>query len=179
MVVGTFDGENKVLGGQIVLAINDEHGSTALIQADTIDIQGIVDDLAAYSISVADLTCNTLHAQGVGTSIECEEDLDCGGNIGCAGNIGCNGGLSAASLAIDSGGTSSLGAASCESLTVPDGSLTVGANAASWQSFTYRHVSLTNAHNFDYTDTGGSGTVYGSLVGSYTDSTIYFVGRHS
>jgi hypothetical protein len=32
MVVGTYNGTDKVLGGQIVLAINDDGGSTALIQ---------------------------------------------------------------------------------------------------------------------------------------------------
>lgn len=56
MVVGTFDGENKVLGGQIVLAINDDGGTTALIQADTIDIQGIVDALTAYDVTTETIT---------------------------------------------------------------------------------------------------------------------------
>jgi hypothetical protein len=100
MVVGTFNGTNKVLGGQIVLAINDDGGSTALIQADTIDIQGLINDLAAYAISVTELTANKVMAQGAGTSIECEEDLDCGGSIGCGGDIGCNGTVDTAGLKI-------------------------------------------------------------------------------
>ena len=55
MVVGTFNGADKVLGGQIVLAINDDGGSTALIQADTIDIDGLVEALRAKVIYVKDI----------------------------------------------------------------------------------------------------------------------------
>lgn len=65
MVVGTYNGTDKVLGGQIVLAINDDGGSTALIQADTIDIQGVVNSLSVYDVEVNNL--NVLgHAEIVG-----------------------------------------------------------------------------------------------------------------
>lgn len=180
MVVGTFNGEDKVLGGQIVLAINDDEGSTALIQADTIDIDGIVDALETYELTVGTIDAT----EGASNFLQIiVGPVDSGYSIDCSGPASFEEidatDVTVDSITVNSGGTSSLGAASCASLTVPDGSLTVGANAASWQSFTYRHVSLTNAHNFDYTDTGGYGTVYGSLVGSHTDSTIYFVGRHS
>jgi phage minor structural protein len=181
MVVGTFDGTDKILGGQIVLAINDDGGTTALIQANTIDIDGIVLALRTKYLIVSELEAGTINATVSlwAQTIESNSDVVCADLKVNAGGSSTLGDATADSLVINTGGTSSLQAATCTSLTVPDGSLTVGANAASWQSFTYRHVSLTNAHNFDYTDTGGSGTVYGSLVGSHTDSTIYFVGRHS
>jgi hypothetical protein len=181
MVVGTFDGTDKILGGQIVLAINDDGGTTALIQANTIDIDGIVLALRTKYLIVSELEAGTINATVSlwAQTIESNSDVVCADLKVNAGGSSTLGDATADSLVINTGGTSSLQAATCTSLTVPDGSLTVGANAASWQNFTYRHVSLTNAHNFDYTDTSGSGTVYGSLVGSYTDSTIYFVGRHS
>ena len=56
MVVGTFNGTDKVLGGQIVLAINDDGGSTALIEADTIDINGLVTKLEAMHVGVGSLS---------------------------------------------------------------------------------------------------------------------------
>jgi phage minor structural protein len=65
MVVGTYNGTDKVLGGQIVLAINEDGGSTALIQADTIDIQGVVNSLSVYDVEVKSLNV-TSNAEIIG-----------------------------------------------------------------------------------------------------------------
>ena len=54
MVVGTYNGGYKIQGGEITLAINEDHGTTALLQADTIDMQGVVTALEAYSLQVVD-----------------------------------------------------------------------------------------------------------------------------
>jgi phage minor structural protein len=63
MVVGTYSGTDMILGGQIVLAINDDGGTTAVIQADCIDIQGIVEALVAY-----DVTTESFHSLGTITA---------------------------------------------------------------------------------------------------------------
>lgn len=55
LVVGTKDGSNYIKGGEITLAINEDGGTTALIDADCIDIQGIVDDLTAYNLTVVEI----------------------------------------------------------------------------------------------------------------------------
>ena len=60
MVVGMKNGGYYVKGGEIVLAINEDAGSTAKIQADTIDIDGIITSLEARS-----LTVGSLHAAGL------------------------------------------------------------------------------------------------------------------
>lgn len=52
MVVGTYNGGYKIQGGEITLAINEDHGTTALLQADTIDMDGVVTALEAYSLQV-------------------------------------------------------------------------------------------------------------------------------
>ena len=55
MVVKTHDGEYKVDGGEITLAINDQDESTrVLLLADVIDIHGLVTKLETYSLQVVD-----------------------------------------------------------------------------------------------------------------------------
>ena len=51
MVVGTRNGGYYIKAGQIVLAINANGGTTAKIQADTIDLDGLVLALNAFNIS--------------------------------------------------------------------------------------------------------------------------------
>lgn len=55
MVVGTKNGTDYIKGGQITLAINADHGTTATIQADAIDIDGLVNALEAKTIGVGGL----------------------------------------------------------------------------------------------------------------------------
>ena len=49
-------------------------------------------------------------------------------------------------------------------------------NVYTAQSFNYRYCTLSSAHNFNYTDSGGSGTVNGQLVTGHTDTTIHYLG---
>lgn len=54
MVVGTYNGGYKIRGGEITLAINDDGGTTAKLDADTIDIDGVVQKLETMSLQVVD-----------------------------------------------------------------------------------------------------------------------------
>lgn len=65
MVVGTYNGGYKIRGGEITLAINDDGGTTAKLDADTIDIDGLVDALVTYNLKTATLyATNTLTVEG-------------------------------------------------------------------------------------------------------------------
>ena len=75
MVVGTRNGGYYVKAAQIVLAINQDGGTNIKLQADTIDIDGIVSALQALAITVNALSVqgsatisNLLSANGVWTS---------------------------------------------------------------------------------------------------------------
>ena len=63
MVVGTYDGDERVLGGQIALAINEDGGTTAKLQADTIDIDGVVDELTSFEIQCLGLSANNINVE--------------------------------------------------------------------------------------------------------------------
>lgn len=81
MVVGTYNGGYKVKGGEIALSINEQDASTRiLLQADVIDIDGVVESLETY-----ELTVETIDAQGgqsvfsdiFATEITVDETVDC------------------------------------------------------------------------------------------------------
>lgn len=74
MVVGTRNGDNYVKGGEIALAINEQDQSTRiLLQADIIDIDGLVSHFEAEGFSCGDLDC-----QG---SLTVDQDIDCEGTV--------------------------------------------------------------------------------------------------
>jgi hypothetical protein len=151
MVVGTYSGTDKVLGGQIVLAINEDGGSTALIQADTIDIQGVVDELDAYKVTVAELS---VEASGGLGGIYCSTDIECDGDISCAGTVGCN--------------------------EIETNSILVGTNPtpATWQATQIRHVTRYSLeHYFKYDDGAGEHKTNGYLITSIEDLTIHYLGK--
>ena len=56
MVVGTKNGNMYIKGGEITLAINEDHGTTAKIAADAIDIDGLITELTTYNLTVETLT---------------------------------------------------------------------------------------------------------------------------
>ena len=56
LIVGKYNGEYKIRSGEIVLAINDDGGTSIKLSADTIDIDGIVDALTAYDVVTRSLT---------------------------------------------------------------------------------------------------------------------------
>ena len=65
MVIGTYpDGTNFIKGGEITLAINDDHGTTATIAADCINIQGLVNALVSYDISAESLFAHQVTSDG-------------------------------------------------------------------------------------------------------------------
>lgn len=65
MVVGKRVGDTYIKGGEITLSINEDHGTTAKLQADTIYIQGLVDELTAYDLTTATFhSLNTIVADG-------------------------------------------------------------------------------------------------------------------
>ena len=69
MVVGTYNGGYKIKAGEIILSMNEDGGATAHIQADVIDMDGVVTELAAYNITTGDLssqniTCESLVSDG-------------------------------------------------------------------------------------------------------------------
>lgn len=76
MVIGKKEGGYYIKGGQIILSINEDDGVTALIQADVIDIQGVVTALEAYDISCGGLTSG---------SISCTDLTSSGAVAGSAG----------------------------------------------------------------------------------------------
>lgn len=142
MVVGTYNGGYKVKGGEIALAINEQDASTAiLLQADVIDIDGLVAHFEAEGLSCGDLDC-----QG---SLTVDQNIDCEGTV--SGYYG----------SFETG-------------------LTVGEHAASWQTYSARFCTLSNAHYFLYasssTDRTPSGSASGHVVSSYTDTTLHYLG---
>lgn len=73
MAIGRKNGKDYIRGGEITLAINEDHGTTALIQADTIDIDGIVEALKA-----AEIECGSLSTTG---KINSEMDIEAEGSV--------------------------------------------------------------------------------------------------
>lgn len=161
MVVGTKNGNNYVKGGEITLAINADGGTTATIQADCIDIDGIIDALRTKILYAKDLIatgtieCNTVTATG---NILCNnvdaQDGTFGGDVNVTGDI--------------------------DGAAISGTSLSVGGTGASWQSYEARYCTLSNSHYFNYASSSGgttpSGTVSGYIVTNYTNTTIHYLG---
>ena len=156
MVVGTYDGTDKILGGQIVLAINDEHGSTALIQADCIDIEGVVVEITAsesFVVNADHIDINGLVTALAAEQLSCQELTVIDGGISADGNIESEGTVYGSTGQFDT--------------------LQVDEYEASWLSYTARYCTLTSEYRFS--DTNG---VHhdGRLVTGYTDTTIHYLG---
>lgn len=156
MVVGTYNGGYKIRGGEITLAINDDGGTTAKLDADTIDIDGIVNALVSYN-----LTTETLHATNTLT-IEGEATFSNG--VTCTDGSGLDGGYAN----VDDVDTTTL---------------TVAGDEATWQTYQARKCSLTQQHYYCYAASSGStqpvGTSTGRIVNAYTDETIHYLGKAS
>ena len=152
MVVGQKNGDMYIKGGEITLAINADGGTTAKIQADVIDIDGVVQALEALTVTVSYLN--------VTNGIDCG-DIECGAVNGTS---------------LDTNG----GAVYCGLLDVDEVKAGGSTNTVSWQSYNARYCSLSTSHYFMYASSSGSstpaGTVSGRIVGSYTDTTIHYLG---
>lgn len=152
MVVGTKDGDNYIKGGEITLAINEDGGTTAKIQADVIDIDGLVNALTTYNLVTETLeTTNTLTANGDAIF---NEGITVSGDANFEANV----------IGVD---------ASFDSLTVD-------ASEASWQTYTARYCSLSNSHYFLYASSSSSQTPSGSsaghIVSAYQNTTLHYLG---
>lgn len=152
MVVGTKNGQDYVLGGQIALAINDQDASTRiLLQADIIDVDGLVEALKAKSLEVA-----TIEATGAisADTIDIANNADVG-SLSSNGNVRVNG-------------------------KVDTDTLEVGGTGASWKTYTARYCGLSTSRNFMYAASAGSttpaGTANGQIVTSHTDTVIHYLG---
>lgn len=150
MVIGTRSGNNYIKGGELTLAINEDGGTTAKIQADVIDIDGVVEDLEAYQLKVE--TIDAQDGQSVfsdiyTTQLTVDDTVDC--------------------YTLDASEVDTSG-------------LIVSSQSASWQSFTIREYSVSSSHYFLYASSSSgstaSGTSYGQLVDGYTDYTIHYLG---
>lgn len=73
MVVGLKNGQGYIKAASIVASINDDGGTNIKLEADTIDIDGLIHELAAKDIGCANLTV--------------QNDIDCSRNISADGYI--------------------------------------------------------------------------------------------
>lgn len=155
MVVGTYNGGYKIRGGEITLAINDDGGTTAKLDADTIDIDGLVDALVTYNLKTATLyATNTLTVEG---------ETSFANGVTCIEGSGLDAGY-----------------ADVDDLTT--GTLTVGsgtgAHSASWQTATLHSVSVSGEHAYLYGNANLeiTGRAVGRIVLSHNTSTIHYLG---
>ena len=124
MIVGVKNGDKYIKAASIVASINDDHGTNITLNADTINIGDLL-----TAISGEGITCT---------------DLDCIGNVSVDQNIYCEGSITGYTITAENGLEILGGLLDCydidcndidaASLIVPDGELTVGSNAASWQT---------------------------------------------
>ncbi len=166
MVVGTKNGDNYIKGGEITISINEQDESTRiLLQADVIDIDGVVTALEAYDISCGDLTCGQITSQGIDNG---ENGIQTGGLTVGEDDI---------VLAAGSGLFS--GDVDCASLTVNSKDY----EYKSQEVVTGITLSSATSHYFLYSSgaasTVPSGVLYGKLISSISTETIYYLGSDS
>ena len=167
MVVGKRNGEYYIEAGQIALSINEQDETTKiLLQADVIDIQGVVDSLQAYDVMVANFNAAAAEFTDAVTMLD---DLTIYGDL--KGNKG-----DFVSLYVEDGGGA--------------------AQRATWQSatvvtdvgVTMPTITRSSAHYFLYSSGSGnltpSNTTNGRVITAYTagtvsptTKTIYYLGK--
>lgn len=200
MVVGTKDGDNYIKGGEIALSINSQTGETKiLLQADIIDMDGVVEALEAYDIACGGLRVEgqTDFLQGIYSEarIYTEEDVVAGTNISAP-----NGKISGANAEFSNGLKLTGGLLDvfdidcddidafdidCHNITassvVSGASLRINGSNATWRSQeVVTAVSKSNSHYFLYTSSStsqtASGSVNGTVVTSVDTATIHYLG---
>lgn len=160
---GIFD-EGNLTAGVLVTRVN---GQTNLkISASRIDIDGIVTQLKALNIEVADLRCS-------GT-------FDCDSAITATGSIQSDTGLYGPYLDVGSDGIECTGDISCEGK-VTAASLKVGSYNASWKSFSYDSLTYGTYRYWLYgasaTATTAKGAVGAYPITGHSSNTIYYLGH--
>ena len=165
MVAGMKDGSGYIKAAQIIASINDDGGTNVLLQADTIDIQGL---LTAFETEA--ITCGNINCQG---SLDVDQDIICEGTVG--GLVG-----SFDSLSVNDGLLDCYNI-DCADISANDvtveGSLIVGSDAAEWLSATVYSFTFSQAHNFVYSSGGQEYTTNGYIIGTKSSSTIYYLGH--
>lgn len=151
MVVGTKNGTDYIKGGEIALSINDQDASTRiLLQADIIDVQGVVEAMETLDLQVANLTA---------AAAEFTEDVRMLGKLTIYDDLIGNKGDFVSLYVEDGGGI---------------------ARGADWQTYRARFCSFGQEHYFLYSTASGnitpSGTALGRLVNDYTDTYLHYLG---
>ena len=167
LVVGQYNGGWKVKAGQIILAMNEDGGATAKIEADVVDIPGLLQAISGEGISCTDLDC--YGSVNVDQNIYCDESIT-GYTVIAENGLEVQGGL----LDCYDIDCNDVDAAS---LKVPDGYLTVGSDAASWQSETIPTFTFSQVHNFVYRTNGIDYTTSGKIIGTSGTKTIHYLGK--
>ena len=149
---GIWDHGN-LTGGVMVQQINGQTGTKLTLQADVIDINGVVNELATY-----DLSCQMFHAENTST-FDGEVQFNDGANFG---------------------DTDVNGIINLDADTIVCSSFTVDQNEASWQTYTARYCNMSTSHYFLYAASAGSttpsGGVQGYLCSSYSNTTLHYLG---
>lgn len=193
MIVGTKNGIDYINAPQITLAINEWGGTRILLRADTIDIDGLVNELTAYDVTVETITTN--NTATFNGEVTCEEGLAVSGDItgftNLTGDYGTFDSISTDSLTVDENGLIDCGDIDCNDIDCgsidADGiaclSLKVGGNtsaySATWQTHTVRYVTLSSQVYFLYASTESTtptGAAQGQIVKGHTDKVIHFLG---
>lgn len=150
MVVGTKDGQNYIQAGQIALSINEQDASTRiLLQADVIDIDGIITALEAKTLGVGGLTVEGRSTFKQGADFEAGLATDSNANINCGGVVNADSGFTVGGISGDK---------------------------ATWQTETIPTLSFSSRYNFVYRLNGTDYTALGYLVGSHGSKTIHYLG---
>lgn len=162
MVVGTRNGNNYIKAGEICLSINAQTGETSvLIQADKITLAGqaTVEELLTGLAEIQNLWVSNLDAY----------------TASFTGDVQVEGDTRLLDTTVDN---LTASAVTTQALTVGSGG---SAYAASWQSISHRHVSLSSQvyllRSNSATSTTPYAAVQGYVVKSYNDRMIYYLGR--
>ena len=150
MVVGTWNGGYKVKGGEIALSINEQDASTRiLLQADVIDIDGVVETLQTYALQVASLDSG---------SAEFTEDVRMLGDLVLYGELTGNKG-DFVSLYVEGGSGAQRASWQSKQISTP--------------TFGTRRYFLYAASSGSTTPTG---TTYAYPITGHSESTIHYLG---
>lgn len=185
--VGIWD-QGNLTGGVMVQQINGQQGTKLTLQADVIDIDGLVTAMTAYDVTVE--TLETSNTAVFGGEVTCNEGISVSGDITGVTNFDADDvatdtlsatGAATLGSTLDVTGASTLGGTltvsgetTLNGLTVPSGkTFSILGSGASWKSYSARLCSLSNAYTF--TDKDGTDHT-GRLVIGYTDTTLHYLG---
>ena len=154
LVITQKDGHDVVDAASIVAGINGQTGSYIKLQAKTIDINGIVNALTAYDVSVETITTTNTATFGGEVTIKEGATFD---------------------------GSDATDITNLDADNATFSSLTLGSHEASWKSKTVvTGVTRGNTHRFVYSTDGSLQNLsfeWGTVVTAVDTATIYYLGR--